>query len=362
MPPGLTGGMNESLGLIIHGPPNVFFDFAVALAGSLLSAGLVYSGIKIFSHQMMHFAPMPSTMRKLVVPVSIFVFLVIFRNRPHSREVFAEHELEPWLKVAAILSIYWFLVSVSRFVCVYWSRRFDVTLEDNLDSRMHQTRLQFIEKLVLIVLTVVAGGSALMCFETARQFGTSLLASAGVLGLVVGFASQKMVANLLAGFQIAFSQPIRLDDAVVIDGEWGWVEEITLTYVVVRLWDWRRLIVPLSRMLDQPFQNWTRKESKIIGTVLLKASHLVNVDGVRKELEAILARTNLWDGRVKSVQVTDSTDTAMEIRVLISARNSSQAFDLRCFVREELIKYIVSLNPAYIGTNRLNVMPPNAIV
>lgn len=362
MPAGLTGGMNESLDLILHGPPNVFFDFAVAMAGSLLAAGLVYFGIKLLSLQIMDFAPKPQWMRRLVTPVAIFVLLVIFRNRPHSREFFTEHELQPWLKVAAIISIYWFLVSVAKFICIYWSRRFDISLEDNLDSRMHQTRLQFIEKLVLIVLTVVAGGSALMCFETARQFGTSLLASAGVLGLVVGFASQKMVANLLAGFQIAFSQPIRLDDAVVIDGEWGWVEEITLTYVVVRLWDWRRLIVPLSRLLEQPFQNWTRTESKIIGTVFLKASHLVNVDDVRKELDSILSRTNLWDGRVKSVQVTDSSDTAMEVRVLVSARNSSQAFDLRCFVREELIKYIVSLNPAFIGTNRLNVLAPNAIV
>jgi small-conductance mechanosensitive channel len=350
--------MNESLDQIIHGPPNVFFDFAVAVGGSLLIAGLCVLGIKIFARRMMHFAPKPEWVRRLVTPIAVFVLIVILRSRPSSRALLTEHELVPWFKVCAVLSLYWFLLTVTRFVAIYWRGRFDITQEDNLDGRMHQTRLQFLEKLIFIVLTVVAGGSVLMCFEAARQFGTSLLASAGVLGLVVGLASQKMVANLMAGFQIAFSQPIRLDDAVVIDGEWGWVEEINLTYVVIRLWDWRRLIVPLSRLLDQPFQNWTRRESKIIGTVFLKASHLVNVDGVRKELEAILSRTTLWDGRVKSVQVTDSSDTTMEIRVLISARNSSQAFDLRCFVREELIKYIVGLNPAFIGSARLNVLRP----
>jgi small-conductance mechanosensitive channel len=355
---GLLGRMIEALNSILSGPPNIVFDFAVGIAGAVFISALFLFAIRVFSRRLIQQIPHPKWMRRFVIPIGVFAFLIIVRNRPHSHELLVANELEPWSKVASILALYWFLLSFSRFVGVYWGRRFDLSLEDNLDSRMHHTRLQFIEKLFVIVLTVVAGGSVLMCFESARQFGTSLLASAGVLGLVIGFASQKMVANLLAGFQIAFSQPIRLDDAVVIDGEWGRIEEITLTYVVVRLWDWRRLIVPLSRLLDQPFQNWTRTESKLIGTVFLKTSHLVNVDGVRKELEAILARTHLWDGRVSSVQVTDSSDTTMELRVLVSARNSSQAFDLRCFVREELIKYIVALNPSYIGEVRLKAPSP----
>lgn len=345
--------MTEGLNSILSGPPNLAFDFAVAIAGSVIASALFLFGIRVFSRRLVHRTPHSRWMRRFVIPIGIFVFLIVLLNRPHSRDLLAANQLEPWPKVAAILSLYWFLLSFSRFVSASWGRRFDVSREDNLGSRMHQTRLQFIEKLFVIILTVVAGGSVLMCFDSARQFGTSLLASAGVLGLVIGFASQKIVANLLAGFQIAFSQPIRLDDAVVIDGEWGWVEEITLTYVVVRLWDWRRLIVPLSRLLEQPFQNWTRTESKLIGSVFLKTSHLVNVEGVRQELDAILSRTSLWDGRVKSVQVTDSADTTMELRILISARNSSQAFDLRCLVREELIKYIVALNPSYIGEVRV---------
>jgi small-conductance mechanosensitive channel len=350
--------MIEALNSILSGPPNLAFDFAVGIAGSAVIGALFIFGVRVFSRRLLHQIPHSKWMRRFAIPIGIFVFLIVVRNRPHSHELLIANELEPWSKVAAILALYWFLLSFARFVGVYWGSRFDVNLEDNLDSRMHHTRLQFVEKLFVIVLTVVAGGSVLMCFDSARQFGTSLLASAGVLGLVIGFASQKIVANLLAGFQIAFSQPIRLDDAVVIDGEWGRVEEITLTYVVVRLWDWRRLIVPLSRLLDQPFQNWTRTESKLIGSVFLKTSHLVNVDDVRKELEAVLARTRLWDGRIKNVQVTDSSDTTMELRVLVSARNSAQAFDLRCFVREELIKYIVALNPSYIGEVRVKTPSP----
>ena len=294
--------------------------------------------------------------RRFVIPFAIFLFLVIARSERLSHEWLLKQGLEAWSKVAIVISIYWFLIHLARFWKSYFWRLFDISVEDNLDNRMQQTRLQFVEKLIMIVLTVVAGGSILVCFESAREFGTSLLASAGVAGLVLGFASQKMVANLLAGFQIAFSQPIRLDDAVVIDGEWGWVEEITLTYVVVRIWDLRRLIVPLSRLLEQPFQNWTRKESKLIGSVFLKVSHLVSVEGVRQELDRILTRTTLWDGQVKVVQVTDSGEHSMELRILVSARNSSRAFDLRCFVREELIKYLVALDPANIGPLRIKDM------
>lgn len=323
-----------------------------AVAASAISFAAVLIAVTLVRRLPMH-PPGIAWVRKFVIPFAIFLFLIIARSERLTHEMIVSKGMDSWSKVAIVLSIYWFLIHVVRFWKIYFWRLFDISAEDNLDNRMQQTRLQFVEKLAMIVLTVVAGGSALVCFEAVKEFGTSLLASAGVAGLVLGFASQKMVANLLAGFQIAFSQPIRLDDAVVIDGEWGWVEEITLTYVVVRLWDLRRLIVPLSRLLDQPFQNWTRKESKIIGTVFLKVSHLVSLDGMRAELDKILAKTKLWDGQVKVVQVTDSSEHAMEVRILVSARNSSMAFDLRCLVREEMIKYLIALDPSNIGPLRV---------
>lgn len=322
--------------------------FAVSFIAILIAVTLV--------RRLPKHPPGISWVRRFVVPFATFLFLLIARSQQLTHDWLVKQGLDSWSKVAIVISIYWFLIHVERFWKAYFWRLFDISLEDNLENRMQQTRLQFVEKLVMIVLTVLAGGSILVCFDSAKQFGASLLASAGVAGLVLGFASQKMVANLLAGFQIAFSQPIRLDDAVVIDGEWGWVEEITLTYVVVRLWDLRRLIVPLSRLLEQPFQNWTRKESKIIGTVFLKVSHLVSVEGVRQALDKILAQTTLWDGQVKVVQVTDSCEHSMEIRILVSARNSSMAFNLRCLVREEMIKYLVALDPSNIGPLRIKDM------
>jgi small-conductance mechanosensitive channel len=347
--------LNAALAYLNSLSPLLFEWTLAALIAFAVSFIAVLIAVTLVRRLPLH-PPGIAWVRRFVVPFAIFLFLLIARSERLSHEWLVNQGLESWSKVGIVVSVYWFLIHLVRFWKTYFRRLFDISVEDNLDNRMQQTRLQFVEKLIMIVLTVVAGGSILVCFDSAREFGTSLLASAGVAGLVLGFASQKMVANLLAGFQIAFSQPIRLDDAVVIDGEWGWVEEITLTYVVVRIWDLRRLIVPLSRLLEQPFQNWTRTESKLIGSVFLKVSHLVSVEGVRQELDKILARTQLWDNQVKVVQVTDSAEHSMELRILVSARNSSRAFDLRCFVREEMIKYLVALDPANIGPLRIKDM------
>lgn len=289
------------------------------------------------------------------VPLSLFLFVLILRSQKSGREWLAEYGLEPWAQITVILSALWFLLSAIKVGRRYLWAVFDISVEDNLGNRMRQTQLQFIEKMLIILLVILAFASCLLSFDVARQLGTSLLASAGIASLVIGFAGQKIVANLLAGFQIAFSQPLRIDDAVVIENEWGWVEEITLTYVVVRLWDLRRLIVPLSRLLDQPFQNWTRKDSKIIGSVFIKCAYSVDVDEVRTELDRILAETPLWDKDVKVVQVVESHIHMMEIRILISARTSSRAWDLRCYIRENLIKFLAA--KGQVGLTQVSLEP-----
>jgi small-conductance mechanosensitive channel len=200
--------------------------------------------------------------------------------------------------------------------------------------------VRILQKAAGTLIVIVTVSAALMTFEAVRQYGVSLFASAGVAGLVVALAARPIFANLIAGVQIAMTQPIRVDDAVVVEGEWGWIEEITSSYVVIKLWDWRRLIVPLSYFIEKPFQNWTRENASIIGTVMIHTDYTVPVDRVRQRLNEIVKQSKLWDGQVVNLQVTDATENTVELRALVSARTSPMAWDLRCEVRELLIKYL----------------------
>jgi small-conductance mechanosensitive channel len=228
-----------------------------------------------------------------------------------------------------------------------------VDVEDNLQARRIMTQYRVIERIGIVLISVLAVGAILMTFDSVRQFGVSLLASAGIAGVVIGFAAQKSLGTLLAGIQIAVSQPIRLDDVVIVEGEWGRVEEITLTYVVVRVWDERRLIVPVTYFLDNPFQNWTYTSAEILGTVFIYSDYSVPVEKVRQELQRILEESDLWDGRVWSLLVTDSTEHTLELRALVSAANSSKAWDLRCMVRESLIDFLQREYPESLPKVRL---------
>jgi small-conductance mechanosensitive channel len=180
----------------------------------------------------------------------------------------------------------------------------------------------------------------LMMFEQVRRFGTSILASAGVVGIIIGFAAQRTIANLFAGFQLAITQPIRIDDVVIVEGEWGRIEEITLTYIVMRIWDERRLIVPLSHFIEKPFQNWTRVSGEILGSVFVFADYTMPLEEIRKEAKRLVEEHPDWDKRFWNVQVTDVTDRSMQIRVLATAANSGKAWNLRCHVREKLIEFM----------------------
>ncbi len=211
---------------------------------------------------------------------------------------------------------------------------------DNYRQRKAYTQLLYIKRVVTFLAVIVAFAFVLFQFERVRELGTGLLASAGVAGIIIGVAAQKSLANLLAGFQIAFTQPLRIDDQVVIGGEFGRVEEITLTYVVIKVWDERRLIVPLNKIIEDTFQNWSRKSTSLIGTVMLYLDYGVDLDALRAEAERLTEAHELWDRRVANLLVTDNSETCMTVRVLASAATPGQAFDLRCALREGLLKYL----------------------
>ena len=216
--------------------------------------------------------------------------------------------------------------------------RLDTT--NNLQARTIYTQVVVLKKVAMTIIGIFTIASMLMVFEPVRQFGASILASAGIAGIVLGFAAQRSLATLLAGFQIALTQPIRVDDVVVVEGEWGRIEEITLTYVVVQIWDLRRLIVPITNFIEKPVQNWTRTGSKILGTVTLWVDYTVSVEPLRAEVSRILATSKNWDGDVNVVQVIDASDRAVQVRVLVSAGDAGKSWDLRCEVREKLIAFI----------------------
>src|SRR5262252_6775465 len=215
--------------------------------------------------------------------------------------------------------------------------------------------MRVLKRVVSTVVILITAGAALMTFDAVRQYGVSLFASAGIAGLVAGLAARPVLTNLLAGLQIAMTQPIRLEDAVIVENEWGWVEEITGTYVVVRLWDWRRLVVPLSYFIEKPFQNWTRQSPALIGSVLIYVDYMVPVARVREELTKIVSRSKLWDGQVANLQVTDAKNDTIELRALVSAADAGKTSDLRCEVREALIAFLQREYPDALPKRRAEV-------
>lgn len=264
------------------------------------------------------------------------------------------------LLLAFIALLGWIALTALHIWMTVYLRRFTLDAEDNLLARKHVTQTRILRRVVATLIVTVALSAALMTFEEVRQYGISLLASAGAAGLVIGLALQPMLKNMIAGIQLAVTQPIRIDDAVLVENEWGNIEEITATYVVVRLWDWRRLVLPLSYFIEQPFQNWTREGSALIGSVFLYLDHTAPVEEMRRKLDEIAKASPLWDGQVAVLQVTDFREQVMEIRMLVSARNSGRAFDLRCEVREKMIAWLQDAHPHALPRWRGELQPAAA--
>ncbi|MBC9209970.1 mechanosensitive ion channel family protein [Roseomonas aerophila] len=259
------------------------------------------------------------------------------------------------LLVCFIALLGWVALTVLHIWTTIYLRRFKLDSEDNLLARKHATQSRILRRVAAILIVMVTTASALMTFEGVRQYGVSLLASAGAAGIVLGLALQPLLKNLVAGIQLAVTQPIRLEDAVIVEGEWGNVEEINATYVVVRLWDWRRMVLPLSYFIEKPFQNWTRESSTLIGTAFLHVDYTAPVDVMRRKLQEIAAASPLWDRRVVNMQVTDLRPATMEIRMLVSASNAGRTFDLRCEVREKMITFLQAEYPHALPRGRAEV-------
>jgi small-conductance mechanosensitive channel len=267
--------------------------------------------------------------------------------------------LEHVTGVGLIAAIAWLIILSSEVTSDVLAGRYRVDVADNLLARRIQTQFAMLHRVVVVLVCVVALAIALMTFPAIKHIGMSILASAGLAGLVVGLAMKGTLSNLVAGVQIAFTQPFRLGDAVVIQGEWGWIEEIGTMYVVVRIWDLRRLVLPLSYFLENAFENWTRTSAELLGHCFIYVDYRVPVEEVRKELRRIVESTPLWGGKVCVLQMSDLFETTAQLRALMDARNSSDAWDLRCYVRENLIHYIQEHHPGSLPRYRAEFAAEN---
>jgi small-conductance mechanosensitive channel len=252
------------------------------------------------------------------------------------------HTAQKTLGVVWFLTLGWLMVSLVYCFEDFLVLRYDVSVADNLRARRARTQLQLMRRLVISLLIIADAGLVLSVFRDSQiwHYGAGLLASAGLASLVLATAAKSSASNLLAGLQIALTEPIRLDDVVIVEGQWGRIEEITTTYVIVAIWDQRRLIVPLTYFIENPFENWTRNSADLLGTSFLYVDYSIPVEPLRQELNRIVQESPLWDKRVCGLQVTNLSEHTMELRCLISATNSSNQFDLRCIVREKMVTFI----------------------
>jgi len=293
-------------------------------------------------------ALLPFTFLVMTIAVSLNVEL-IFSN-PDIIKV-----AKDILKILTIVAVAWITINAIRIGRAIIFNRLDISQKDNLKVRKIITQFRIIERILVFLIIFLAIALILMTFESIRSLGVSLFASAGIAGIILGLAAQKAIGTVLAGFQLAITQPIRLDDVLVVEGEWGWIEEITLTYVVLRIWDKRRLILPTTYFIEKPFQNWTRNSADILGTVYIYTDYLMPVDKLREAFLEIVEKTDFWDGNVAVMQVTDTTDKMMEIRALMSAADSPTAWDLRVHIREELTRFMRENYPQHLPRTRVSM-------
>jgi small-conductance mechanosensitive channel len=268
------------------------------------------------------------------------------------KQAYASH-VAKFIEVCLTINFAFILIACIKVLQDIVTNKYDFNKENNLKERKIRTQLQFVRRFVEVLIILITTAIVLLSFESMQKIGTGLLTGVGIGGIIIGFAAQKSLGNLLAGFQIAFTQPIRIDDVLIVEGEWGRVEEITLTYVVVSIWDQRRLILPITYFIEKPFQNWTRVSAELLGTVFLYLDYTAPITALRNELTRLLSSSPLWDKRVNVVQVTDNKQSTIEVRFLMSAKNSSQAFDLRCYIREEMLSFINKHHPESLPKTRL---------
>lgn len=295
-------------------------------------------------------------LKRFVLPLLLLlsgIFLKYFLKKFEISDIEFITSIERVGSILLIVSLSWAAIAFIRIVKQIFLENYDVSKEDNLRSRKFQTQFNILERILVFLIVLISIGLILMLFDEVKRIGVSLFASAGIAGVIIGLAAQRVIAAVLAGIQIAITQPIRLDDVVIIEGEWGRIEEITLTYTVVRIWDQRRLVVPSTYFFEKPFQNWTRTSAEILGTVFIYTDYRVSFEALRQELTRLLESTPLWDKRVNVLQVTDAKQNGIEIRALMSAKDSPTAWDLRVFIREKLIEFLQKNYPESLPKTRV---------
>jgi small-conductance mechanosensitive channel len=301
-------------------------------------------------------------LRVVLVPAAVALPLLFLSIAVHSTplEPHIARNVQHALGIGVLLCVVWLAVRAVGAVKARILRQHPVDIEDNLSARRIQTQTRVIARVVQGAIILVGVALALMTFPAIRQIGATLLASAGIIGLVAGIAAKPVFGNLIAGLQIALAQPIRLDDVVIVEGEWGRIEEITSTYVVVRVWDERRLVVPLQWFIENPFQNWTRTSAQLLGTAFLWLDYRTPMAEVRAQLQRICEEDPRWDGRVCVAQVTETSEHTIQVRLLVSSRNSGELFDLRCAVRERMVDYLNRCHPQALPRLRADLSDPVA--
>jgi small-conductance mechanosensitive channel len=332
---------------------------AAAVAVGLLARGLLFWLLRRVTHRRGTLLGQ-SLVRHGAGPAHwifpLLAVLAVLPGLPLPRTLMAA--LEHITGLGLIASVAWLAVLLVQVTSDVLAGRYRLDVEDNLTARRIQTQFQMLHRVVVILVVIVALSIMLMTFPAIKHIGVSILASAGLASLVIGMAMKDTLANLIAGVQIAFTQPFRIEDAVVVEGEWGWIEEIGTMYVVVRIWDLRRLVLPLSYFLDHPFQNWTRTSADLLGNTILYADYTVPMDALRAELRRICESTKLWRGKVCVLQASDASEHTVQLRALMDARNSGDSWDLRCLVREKLIEFLQKNYPESLPRVRGELRTP----
>lgn len=326
---------------------------AVAIAISLLVRALIFWVLRrmarrkddLLFHSLVKHGGRPS---HFILPFLACLIVLPGLPLPHIALVALEHVAS----VGLIASIAWLAILLVDVATDIISGRYRIDVADNLTARRIRTQFGMLHKVVVFLVVVVALAIILMTFPAIRNIGNSLLASAGLASLIVGLAMKGTLSNLIAGIQIAFTQPFRIGDAVVIEGEWGWIEELGTMFVVVRIWDLRRLVLPLSYFLEHSFQNWTRNSADLLGHCYIYTDYTVQVDPLRDELRRICESSRLWAGKVCVLQVSQCEPATLQLRALMDARNSGDAWDLRCLVREKLVDFIQKNYPGSLPKYR----------
>lgn len=334
-----------------HITPMAAISIAISVAVAFLLHWLAYwAATRIFRRIGMEPVILPAIYqptRWIIVLMALAAGIQPLTFGPHVEAIWSIGS-----KMLFILLSGWLIFAAMRAGRILLERRSDITVEDNLKARRQHTRIRILYRVTQFVIGFLILSLMLIMIPGVRSVGVTLMASAGLAGLAVGAAAQPALKNLIAGIQMAFSEPVRLDDVVIVEGEWGRIEDIKLTYVVVRIWDDRRLIVPVSYFLEKPFQNWTTRTSDLLGTVFLYVDPATDIEPIRARFVETVKANSRWDGRVAILQVTDHRSDALELRGLLSARNAGIAFDLRCEVREAMMNYLRSDMPQALVRSR----------